>query len=57
MLVLTRKVGEKIRVGDDIVITLIHARGGHAQVGIDAPPGLRIWREGEAADSAEVTDG
>lgn len=45
MLVLTRKVGERILVGDDIVITVLDARGDGVRIGIDAPRGVKIQRE------------
>ncbi|WP_104082067.1 carbon storage regulator CsrA [Cryobacterium sp. Y11] len=45
MLVLTRKLGEKILIGDDIVITVLDARGDSVRIGIDAPRGVKIQRE------------
>jgi carbon storage regulator len=46
MLVLTRKVSERIYVGDDIVITVVAVRDGHTvQLGIDAPKYIQIERE------------
>jgi carbon storage regulator len=45
MLVLTRKPGEKILLGDDIVITVLDARGDSIRIGIDAPKGVRIQRD------------
>ncbi|WP_144758720.1 carbon storage regulator CsrA [Curtobacterium sp. 9128] len=45
MLVLTRKVGERILIGDDIVITVLDARGDGVRIGIDAPRGVKIQRE------------
>jgi carbon storage regulator len=46
MLVLTRKPGEKIMIGDDIVITFLESRGGDGiRIGIDAPRHLTIKRE------------
>jgi carbon storage regulator len=45
MLVLTRKIGERILVGDDIVITVLDARGDGVRIGIDAPRGVKIQRE------------
>ncbi len=45
MLVLTRKVGERILVGDDIVITVLDGRGDGVRIGIDAPRGVKIQRE------------
>ncbi len=45
MLVLTRKVGEQIRVGDDIVVTLVRIQGDKVRLGIDAPRDVPIHRE------------
>ncbi|HEY2556983.1 MAG TPA: carbon storage regulator [Diaminobutyricibacter sp.] len=45
MLVLTRKPGERVLIGDDIVITVLESRGDGIRIGIDAPPGLRIQRD------------
>ncbi len=44
MLVLTRKVGEEIRVGDDIVITILEIRGHRVRVGIKAPITVSVDR-------------
>ncbi len=45
MLVLTRKPGEQILIGDDIVITVLDSRGEGVRIGIDAPKGVKIHRE------------
>ena len=45
MLVLTRKTGEKIVIGDDITITILDVRGDGIRIGIDAPRGIKIQRE------------
>src|SRR5258708_7739997 len=45
MLVLTRKIGERIIIGDDVVVTIVSVRGGHVSVGIDAPKAVAIRRE------------
>lgn len=45
MLVLTRRVGESIRVGDNIVVTLVQAAPGKVRIGIEAPPETVILRE------------
>lgn len=45
MLVLTRRVGEKIRIGDDVVITLLGVRGNQYKVGIEAPRDVSVHRE------------
>jgi len=44
MLVLSRKVGERIQIGKDIVITLLKAGPRTARIGIDAPKDLLIRR-------------
>jgi len=44
VLVLTRKKGERILIGDDIVVTLIDIRGDGVRIGFDAPRGVPIQR-------------
>lgn len=45
MLVLSRKLNEKIMVGDDIEITIVDIRGDKVRVGIDAPQDVAIHRK------------
>lgn len=45
MLVLTRRLNERIFIGDNIVITLIDIDRGKVRIGIDAPSDLRVDRE------------
>ncbi|MGW8193925.1 MAG: carbon storage regulator CsrA [Desulforhopalus sp.] len=45
MLVLTRKKGEGIVIGDDIKITVIDLKGGSVRIGIDAPRDKKIHRQ------------
>jgi carbon storage regulator len=45
MLVLSRRVGESVRIGDDVVVTVTRAGGGKVRVAIDAPPHVIIRRE------------
>ncbi|WP_431219488.1 carbon storage regulator CsrA [Leifsonia xyli] len=45
MLVLTRKAGERVLIGDDIVVTILESRGDGVRIGIDAPRGIRIQRD------------
>lgn len=45
MLVITRKLGERITIGDDIVITLIEIKGSQARIGIEAPREISIHRQ------------
>ncbi len=44
MLVLTRKHGEKIRIGNDITITVVDIGKARVKLGIEAPAGHRILR-------------
>ena len=52
MLVLTRKRTEMIKIGDDIVITVVHTSRGSVKLGIQAPSDVRVLR-GELNDRAE----
>ena len=45
MLVLTRKLGENIRIGDSVKITVLEVRSGQVKLGIDAPPEIKVHRE------------
>jgi len=45
MLVLTRKVGEGIVIGDDIKITVVELKGGGVRIGIEAPASVKIHRQ------------
>jgi carbon storage regulator len=45
MLVLTRKAEQKIRIGNDIVITVLKVQGDQVSIGIEAPKKLQIVRE------------
>jgi carbon storage regulator len=45
MLILTRKLGEKINIGDDITITLVEIKGAQVKLGIEAPKHIKIHRQ------------
>ncbi|NOY13731.1 MAG: carbon storage regulator CsrA [Deltaproteobacteria bacterium] len=45
MLVLTRKTGEGIIIGDDIRITVVELKGGGVRIGIDAPKEMKVHRQ------------
>jgi carbon storage regulator len=45
VLVLTRKVGERIQIGDSIVVTVVRIQSEKVRIGIEAPPEVSIFRE------------
>ena len=45
MLILTRKSGEAIRIGDDITISVVDIRGNQVRLGIDAPRTVTVHRQ------------
>ena len=45
MLILTRKSGEQIAIGDDVVITFLEVKGTQVKVGIEAPRHVTIHRQ------------
>jgi carbon storage regulator len=45
MLVLSRKIGERIYIGNDIVLTVLDVRGRQVRLGLDAPETILIRRE------------
>ncbi|GAB1643294.1 carbon storage regulator CsrA [Krasilnikovia sp. MM14-A1259] len=45
MLVLTRKAGESVIIGDNIVVTVLEARGDVIRIGIQAPRDVQVHRE------------
>jgi carbon storage regulator len=45
MLVLSRKIGESIRIGDDIVVTVLEVKGDQVRVGIEAPKHIKVHRQ------------
>ncbi len=45
MLVLTRKIGETVRIGDQITITVLAVQGGQVRLGVSAPRSISVQRE------------
>lgn len=45
MLILTRRVGETLIIGDDIKITVLASKGNQVRLGIDAPREVEVHRE------------
>lgn len=45
MLILSRKVNEKIMIGEDISLTIIEIRGDQVKVGVEAPKSVKVFRQ------------
>ena len=45
MLVLTRRLGERIKIGDDIAVVVLEIKGGQVRLGIEAPASVPVHRE------------
>lgn len=64
MLVLTRTKGQKIMIGNDIVLTVVEVNGDQVRIGIEAPSEISVYREeiylsikeqNEIASKSEIT--
>lgn len=64
MLILTRRLGEKVIIGGNVIISVLGIKGGQIRIGIDAPRDvqvnreeiyLRILKEQEALSDSSVT--
>lgn len=55
MLVLSRKVGERILIGDDVVISIERIGGSSVRIGIEAPRSLRVARDELASQGQPLT--
>jgi carbon storage regulator len=45
MLIITRRPGERVMIGDDVVIAIIDVKGSNVRIGIDAPREIAVYRE------------
>jgi carbon storage regulator len=56
MLVLSRKVGEKIHIGDNIVVMVVRLTNGGVRLGIEAPPEMVVVRDEVKRSAAEAAE-
>ncbi len=70
MLILTRRVGETVMIGNDVTVTVLGVKGNQVRIGVNAPKDVAVHREeiyerikreevgqpSEHASGAEVTD-
>lgn len=45
MLILSRKIDQKIRIGDNIVLTIIDIKGDQVKIGVEAPNDVKVFRQ------------
>ena len=45
MLILTRRVAETLRIGNDVAVTVLGVKGNQVRIGIAAPPNVPVHRE------------
>jgi carbon storage regulator len=45
MLILTRRVGEKLIIGENVTVTVLSVKGNQVRIGIDAPRDVKVHRE------------
>ena len=53
MLILSRKVDEKIKIGSDITLTIIEIHGDQVKIGVEAPKNVKVFRQ-EVYDSIQA---
>lgn len=54
MLILTRRVGETLKIGDEVNVTVLGVKGNQVRIGVDAPKHVAVHRE-EIYDRIKAT--
>ena len=64
MLILTRRVGETVMIGDEVAVTVLRVKGNQVRLGVNAPKSVSVQREEifqrikrEAGQGAPIADG
>ena len=45
MLILTRRVGETLMIGDEVTVTVLGVKGNHVRIGVNSPKDIAVHRE------------
>jgi carbon storage regulator len=45
MLILSRRPGESVKIGDEVTVTVLSVKGGQVRLGFSAPPNVAVHRE------------
>ena len=44
-LVISRRIGESLKIGDDVTVTVVETHGGQVRISIDAPTSVKVHRQ------------
>jgi len=63
VLILTRRVGETVMIGEDVTVTVLRVKGNQVRLGVNAPKSISVQREEifhrikrESAESSEIAE-